>query len=249
MLSSSWLRLLHQQRAIAVIRCGQFEVGQQMAKAVADGGIRLIEITWNSDRPAELICWLRSTLPDHWIGAGTLLTQAQVKEAIAAGAQFLFTPHVAPDLIELAANQNIPLVAGALSPTEIVQAWQAGAASVKVFPVQTMGGVQYIQSLQGPLGEIPLVPTGGVTIENAREFLAAGAIAVGLSGSLFPKRAVSQGDWQAISQRTSKLINETLSPAAITSVAEKRDDLARGSNYATLNFIPGFSNAQLPKEK
>jgi 2-dehydro-3-deoxyphosphogluconate aldolase/(4S)-4-hydroxy-2-oxoglutarate aldolase len=217
MLPSSWLRLLHQQRAIAVIRCSQFEVGQQMAKAVAEGGIRLIEITWNSDRPAELIRWLRSTLPDHWIGAGTLLTQAQVKDAIAAGAQFLFTPHVAPDLIRLATAQGVPMVAGALSPTEIVQAWQAGAASVKVFPVQAMGGVQYIQSLQGPLGEIPLIPTGGVTVENTSEFLTAGAIAVGLSGSLFPKQAVSQGDWQTISQRASNLINGTGSPDATPS--------------------------------
>ncbi|MGA7933006.1 MAG: bifunctional 4-hydroxy-2-oxoglutarate aldolase/2-dehydro-3-deoxy-phosphogluconate aldolase [Kovacikia sp.] len=208
MAPSLWLPLLRQHRVIAVIRCDQFEIGQQMAKAVAEGGIRLIEITWNSDRPAELIYWLRSALPDHWIGAGTLLTLTQVQEAIAAGAQFLFTPHVAPELIQLAANHEVPLVAGALSPTEIVQAWQAGAASVKVFPVHAVGGTEYIKSLQGPLGQIPLVPTGGVTLENAKEFLAAGAIAVGLSGSLFPQQTVNQGDWLIVSQRAKSLVHQ-----------------------------------------
>ncbi|UBF27309.1 bifunctional 4-hydroxy-2-oxoglutarate aldolase/2-dehydro-3-deoxy-phosphogluconate aldolase [Kovacikia minuta CCNUW1] len=203
---STWLTLLHEHWAIAVIRCNQLEQGQQMAQAVARGGIRLIEITWNSDRPSELIHRLRSTLPDCWIGAGTLLTQADVRDAIAAGAQFLFTPHVAPELIYLAASLNVPVVAGALSPTEIVQAWQAGAASVKVFPVQAMGGIEYIKSLQGPLGHIRLIPTGGVTVENAPAFLTVGAIAVGLSGSLFPSQAVIQGDWDLISRQAKSLI-------------------------------------------
>lgn len=181
-----------------------------MAQAVAAGGIRLIEITWNSDRPADLITQLRSDLPDCWIGAGTLLTQEQVKGAIAAGAQFLFTPHVDQGLIELAISQDVPIVPGALSPTEIVQAWQAGASSVKVFPVQAMGGASYIRSLQGPLGQIPLIPTGGVTVENARSFLDAGAIAVGLSGDLFPQSAVSQGNWDLITQRAAMLIEQRL---------------------------------------
>jgi 2-dehydro-3-deoxyphosphogluconate aldolase/(4S)-4-hydroxy-2-oxoglutarate aldolase len=193
---SPWLMHLPQHRVIAVIRCSKFKVGQRMAKAVAEGGIRSIEITWNSDRPADLIGLLRSALPD----------QEQTKDAIAAGAQFLFTPHVAPDLIRLAVNQDVPMVAGALSPTEIVQAWQAGVSSVKVFPVQALGGAAYIKSLQGPLGHIPLIPTGGVTVDNAEQFLSAGAIAVGLSSSLFPQHAITQGEWEIISQQTKNLM-------------------------------------------
>jgi 2-dehydro-3-deoxyphosphogluconate aldolase/(4S)-4-hydroxy-2-oxoglutarate aldolase len=203
---SSWLPFIYRHRAIAVIRCDSVLLGQQMAEAVALGGMRLIEITWNSDRPAELIQQLRVDLPDCWIGAGTLMSQEQVKTAIAAGAQFLFTPHVDSDLIRLAIDQDIPIVPGALSPTEIVQAWQAGASSVKVFPVQALGGIEYIRSLQGPLGQIPLIPTGGVTVDNAKGLLHAGAIGVGLSSSLFPKSTIIQGDWNFITQQAKTLV-------------------------------------------
>ncbi|XGV99901.1 MAG: bifunctional 4-hydroxy-2-oxoglutarate aldolase/2-dehydro-3-deoxy-phosphogluconate aldolase [Leptolyngbya sp. BL-A-14] len=206
MTPQEWRTLLHQYRAIAVIRAPQFEVGYQMAKAAAAGGMRLIEITWNSDRASELIHKLRLQLPDCTIGTGTILNEDQLQAAIAAGAQFLFTPHIAPNLIESAVSQGVPIIPGALSPTEIVSAWQAGASSVKVFPVQSLGGAAYIQSLQGPLGQIPLIPTGGVTVENAQAFLAAGAIAVGLSGNLFPKEAVVTENWDMIARRADTLM-------------------------------------------
>ncbi len=212
---SSWLSLLRQQPVIAVIRSPEMYLGQQMAMAVAQGGMQLIEVTWNSDRPAELISWLRTTLPACQIGAGTLLNQAQVKAAIAAGAQFLFTPHVAPDLIDLAVAQDVPIVAGALSPTEIVQAWQAGATCVKVFPVQAMGGTEYIKSLQGPLGHIPLIPTGGVMVGNAIEFLQAGAIAVGIAGNLFPPGAIEQRQWEKITHQARTLIHSLTALAPV----------------------------------
>ncbi|EAW46460.1 keto-hydroxyglutarate-aldolase/keto-deoxy-phosphogluconate aldolase, partial [Nodularia spumigena CCY9414] len=93
-----------------------------------------------------------------------------------------------------------------MTPTEIVNAWNQGASCVKVFPVQAVGGVNYIKSLQGPLGEIPLIPTGGVTLENAPEFIQAGAIAVGLSGQLFPERLVREGNWQAIASHANQLM-------------------------------------------
>jgi 2-dehydro-3-deoxyphosphogluconate aldolase/(4S)-4-hydroxy-2-oxoglutarate aldolase len=179
-----------------------------MARAAAAGGIRLIEITWNSDQPASLIQQLRTELPHCWIGAGTLLTIAQVETAIAAGSQFLFTPHTAPDLIQVANRHHCPIVPGALSPSEIVTAWQAGASSVKVFPIQSVGGADYIRSLQAPLSGIPLVPTGGVTIANAVEFLQAGAIGVGLSGDLFPKSAIQNGNWEHITQQAAILVKQ-----------------------------------------
>ena len=203
-----WLTLLQQTRAIAVIRTEKIEQGRQMALAVAAGGIQLIEITWNSDRPTELIQQLRLELPNCTIGTGTLLTLNQLKEAVAAEAQFLFTPHVDPVMIQTAVAHSIPIIPGALTPTEIVTAWQAGASCVKVFPVQAVGGASYIKSLQGPLGQIPLIPTGGVTLENAKEFIAAGAIAVGLSGQLFPQQLVELGDWEAIAQIAKNLLQQ-----------------------------------------
>ena len=197
----SWLKLLQQTKAIAVIRTEQRSQGSHLAKAVADGGMQLIEITWDSDASAELIAQLRSELPACTIGTGTLLTLDQLEQAIAAGAQFLFTPHVNPAMIQAAAQRGVPIIPGALSPTEIVTAWLAGASCVKVFPVQAVGGASYIKSLQGPLGHIPLIPTGGVTLENAPEFLLSGAIAVGLSGQLFPQQLVATENWEAIAQR------------------------------------------------
>lgn len=204
--SQDWHALLQQFRVIAVIRAPQFEAGYEMAKAAAAGGMRLLEITWDSDRAAALIHKLRLQLPDCTIGTGTILNEDQLEAAIAAGAQFLFTPHVSLSLIERAISQGVPIIPGALSPTEIVSAWQAGASSVKVFPVQALGGASYIQSLQGPLGQIPLIPTGGVTLENASAFLAAGAVAVGLSENLFPKQAVAAGNWDIMTQQAATLM-------------------------------------------
>jgi 2-dehydro-3-deoxyphosphogluconate aldolase/(4S)-4-hydroxy-2-oxoglutarate aldolase len=202
-----WLTLLQHTKAIAVIRAAKMKQACQMAKAVAAGGMELIEITWNSDRPAQTIEQLRAELPNCIIGTGTLLNLAQMQAAIAAGAQFIFTPHVDSAMIQAAARQGIPIIPGALSPTEIVTAWLWGASCVKVFPVQAVGGASYIKSLQGPLGQIPLIPTGGVTLENAKEFIAAGAIAVGLSGQLFPPNLVESGDWEAIAQLAQTLLH------------------------------------------
>jgi len=205
MSSQSWLTLLQQHRTIAVIRTSRLSLGCQMAQAIASGGMLLIEITWNSDRAPELISQLRRELPHCTIGTGTLLNLEQLQQAIEAGAQFLFTPHVNTTLIEAAVEAGVPIVPGALTPTEIVTAWDSGATCVKVFPIEAVGGANYIKSLQGPLGHIPLIPTGGVTLENAKEFIKAGAIAVGLSGDLFPKPLIAAQDWDAIAQRAKTL--------------------------------------------
>jgi 2-dehydro-3-deoxyphosphogluconate aldolase / (4S)-4-hydroxy-2-oxoglutarate aldolase len=206
---NSWLQLLQQYRAIAIVRSSSTEIAQAMAFAVASGGMRLIEVTWNSDRAADTIAKLRSQLPDCLIGTGTILTVAQLREAISCGIQFCFTPHVDPQLIQEAIAADIPIVAGALSPTEIVTAWQAGASCVKVFPADAIGGVNYIKSLQGPLDRIPLVPTGGITIDNACRYIEAGAIAVGLAGHLFPKSSIAANDWDAIAM-SAKVLQQKL---------------------------------------
>lgn len=199
------LETLQQEQVIAVIRAFPHTLGKQLAEAMRQGGIRLIEITWNSDQPEVLIPQLRDAMPDCVVGTGTILNREQLNRAIALGAQFVFTPHVNVQLIETAQAKDVPIIAGALSPTEIITAWQAGATAVKVFPAQAMGGIDYIKSLQGPLGNIPLIPTGGVTLDNAKAFLDAGATAVGLSSQLFPKALVEAENWQAISERAQQL--------------------------------------------
>ncbi|MGK7881538.1 MAG: bifunctional 4-hydroxy-2-oxoglutarate aldolase/2-dehydro-3-deoxy-phosphogluconate aldolase [Crocosphaera sp.] len=204
--SQSWRKLLRQYRAIAVIRTDNIEQGINMAKAVAAGGMNIIEITRNSHNPGEIIKQLKQDLPHCTIGTGTILTLEELKEAIAAGIQFCFTPHVNQTLIKTAINHDIPIIPGALSPTEIVTAWQAGASCVKVFPVQAIGGIAYIKGLQGPLGSIPLIPTGGVTLDNAAYFIEAGAIAVGLSSQLFPRHALDDQEWDIITQQAQFLM-------------------------------------------
>lgn len=204
-MAQNWLKKLQEEQVIAVIRAFPKSLGKQLAHTMSRGGIRLIEITWNSDKPERLIPELREELPDCLIGTGTILNEEELESAIAQGAQFVFSPHVNSQLIATALAANIPIIPGALSPTEIITAWQSGATAVKVFPAQALGGVNYIKSLQGPLGNIPLIPTGGVTLENAKDFIDAGATAVGLSSQLFPKSLIEAENWEEISQRASQL--------------------------------------------
>lgn len=202
-LDEPWLRLLRQHKAIAVIRHPEMSIALAMAHAVAAGGIKLIEITWNSDRPSELIAKLRVDLPDCIIGAGTILNLQQLQKAISAGAQFIFSPHFERDLLEASVYRyQIPFVPGVFSPTEIVNAWNSGAKTVKVFPIKALGGADYIKCLQAPLNQIYLIPTGGVTIDNAKAMLDAGAIAVGVSGDLFLPELIAAQNWSEITNRT-----------------------------------------------
>lgn len=200
-----WLYLLKQHRILAVIRAPSVSLGLSMAQAVSLGGLRLIEVTWSSSQPAQLVAQLREHLPDCWIGAGTLLSPDALKEAIAAGAQFGFSPHLDPQLIQLAQSHDCPFVPGALTPTEIVTAWQSGASGVKVFPITAVGGASYIRSLQGPLGHIPLIPTGGISTGNAADLLMAGAVAIGLSSTLFPSQVVNNQGWAEITTQVKQM--------------------------------------------
>jgi 2-dehydro-3-deoxyphosphogluconate aldolase / (4S)-4-hydroxy-2-oxoglutarate aldolase len=200
------LPVLRQQRAIAVIRAPSAQLGYEMALAVAAGGMRLIEITADSERPWDVIDRLRTALPDCIIGTGTVLSQTDWQNAVSSGVEFIFSPHVDMQLIAQSQVIGLPMIPGALSPTEIVTAWQAGATAVKVFPVQALGGADYIKALHSLLSQIPLIPTGGVTGANARGLIAAGAIAVGLAGSLFPKEAVERRDWAVVTKLAAQLM-------------------------------------------
>ena len=134
------------------------------------------------------------------IGAGTVLTVAGARAAIGAGARFLVMPHTDPALIEFAAAQGIPAIPGAFTPTEVLAAWRAGACAVKIFPASAVGP-SFVRELRGPLPDVPLVPTGGVTIESAPGFIAAGAVAVGIGSWL-----TGDGDPDGIAARGARLV-------------------------------------------
>lgn len=205
----AWLQLLRENKAIAIIRSPDFDLAYNMALAVAAGGANLIEITWSGERSGELITKLRTELSHHTIGTGTILNLPQLQQAYLAGAQFAFAPHFDPTLLEVSLSRyKIPFIPGVSSPTELVNAWQHGAKVVKVFPIKFLGGAEYIRCLQGPLKQIPLIPTGGITIDNARETIDAGAIAVGISSNLFPQEAILNRDWSSITTRTQMLLHK-----------------------------------------
>jgi 2-dehydro-3-deoxyphosphogluconate aldolase/(4S)-4-hydroxy-2-oxoglutarate aldolase len=159
------------------------------AGVLLESGIGVVEVTMNSADAAGTIRRLAGTYEGRLaVGAGTVLDADQAAAAVEAGAEFLVTPHVDESVAAAARRMKVPLIPGALTPTEILRAWRAGAPIVKLFPAVTVGPA-YLRQLRGPLPEIPLLPTGGVSVENTAEFIAAGAVAVGVGGALLGRRA------------------------------------------------------------
>jgi 2-dehydro-3-deoxyphosphogluconate aldolase/(4S)-4-hydroxy-2-oxoglutarate aldolase len=168
---------------VAVIRAASIDAALGVSHALVRGGVTGIEITFSTPGAAEAIARARRELPDAFVGAGTVLDQASLGAACDAGASFLVSPHTDEALIAAARERGVPFLPGALTPTEIVRAWQLGAACVKVFPGSAVGP-GYLKALQGPLPHIALMPTGGVDEKNLGAWLAAGAVAVGMGGAL-----------------------------------------------------------------
>lgn len=139
------------------------------------------------------------------IGAGTVLDPETARAAILAGAEFIVTPTFNPATIEMCKRYGKPIVTGAMTPTEMLTAWGAGADLIKVFPVNAIGGPDYIKSVLAPLPQLRLVPTGGVNAENAASYLKAGAVAVAVGGNLVDKKTVADGNWAAITAEAQRL--------------------------------------------
>jgi 2-dehydro-3-deoxyphosphogluconate aldolase/(4S)-4-hydroxy-2-oxoglutarate aldolase len=158
-----------------------------IADALASGGVGAFELTLNepeADALRTLEAVARRGTPDGLsIGAGTILSIEAATRAVDAGATFLVMPHLDPELVGWAAERDIPALPGCATPTEVLAGWRAGAAAIKVFPA-SVAGPAFVRELHGPFPQIPVVPTGGVTVENAPSFIAAGAVAVGLGGGL-----------------------------------------------------------------
>lgn len=202
---NNWLSILSTHRLIGVIRSNDLNIGKKKAHALAKGGVRLIEITWNSYQPHSLISSLREELPHCYIGTGTILCHDDLVRSIDAGIQFCFSPHYDSNLLQFAHKFDIPMIPGAFSPTEMMTAFNGGAKVVKVFPISSLGGVNYIKNIRAPLPHIPLIPTGGVTIHNAMDYIKAGSIAVGLSTDLFPEKLMFDDNWDIIVKRIQQI--------------------------------------------
>ena len=162
--------------------------------ALAEGGVRVLEITMTVPGAVQVIAQVVRRYGDRvLVGAGTVLDAKAAGECLAAGARFIVAPIIDDSTIALCRRENVPVLPGALTPTEVVHAWRAGADLVKVFPCSAVGGASYIKALKAPLPQIPLVPTGGVTVATAGAYFAAGASAIGVGSDLCNVSAIREG--------------------------------------------------------
>jgi len=191
---------------IPVIRASSLEEAQSVIEAIVEGGITCIEVTVTVPRAVELIAELAKKGGDLLIGAGSVLEPETARECINAGAKFIVSPATNFDTIEYCSESDIAVMPGALTPTEIVNAWDAGADFVKVFPADSMGGAKYLKSLKAPLPHIKLIPTGGVSQSTAADFIKAGAEAIGVGADLVDVKAVREGKAESISDAARKYL-------------------------------------------
>ena len=192
---------------IGILRGVKRDFFAEIVKSSLINGLPAIEVTLNTEDALEMIEENLPYVPEGaYLGAGTVRKFSEAKAAISAGAMFLVTPNLDEKVIEYAVSKNVPVVAGALTPTEVYTAWQAGAAMVKVFPCDAMGGASYINSLLGPFDHISLAAVGGVTTNNVKEYFKAGAKAVGVSSSLFGKEALAEKNIKKLTKNVKTFI-------------------------------------------
>ena len=190
---------------IPVIRASSKEEALAVIEAVIAGGINTIEVTMTVPGAVQLIEEL-SARDELLLGAGSVLDPETARDCINAGAKFIISPATNFDTIQYCNDIDVPVMPGALTPTEIVNAWDAGADIVKVFPADAMGGAKYLKSLKAPLPHIKLIPTGGVNQDTAADFIKAGAEAIGVGADLCDLKAVREGRSSAITEAAKKYL-------------------------------------------
>lgn len=197
---------------VAVLRAPSGELLADVAEALAAGGVEAIEVTFTVPGAHRVIEHVADRMGDRiLLGAGTVLDSETARVALLAGAEFIVAPTVNLEVIRLCQRYDKVVMPGALTPTEVLTAWESGADIVKVFP-SDLTGPGYLKALHGPLPQVLLMPTGGVNLETAADFLRAGACALGIGGALVEKKAVAAGDMQRIqslAQQYVEIIRET----------------------------------------
>ena len=194
------------------------------AEAVASGGIPIVEITLTTPGAIDLITHLAKFHTNVLVGAGTILDLDTAKRCLDAGAQFLTDPCLDVELVELAVKKDVVVLAGALTPTEIITAWKAGSDFVKVFPCAQVGGEAYIRALKGPFPKIPLVAAGGVNQQTATNFILAGATALGIGSELIPRTAIIKRQAEQVRELSKRFLR--LVKAARERLAASREPVA-----------------------
>ena len=191
---------------VPVIRAESADTAVKIVEALVAGGIRTLEITMTVPGAVELIRALGPTLPPGFLlGAGTVTDPATAREVIDAGAAFVVSPVLRTDVIAACHEHGVPALPGCFSPTEILTAWEAGADIVKVFPATALGP-SYFKDVRGPLPDVKLMPTGGVSIENAGDWIRAGAVAVGVGGALLDAKAIAAGNFSVITANATRIV-------------------------------------------
>ena len=192
---------------VPVVRAASAREARIAADAVCEGGIPIVEITMTVPGAVEVIRELtKGASSDVVVGAGTVINVEAARRCLDAGAQFLVSPGLNVQVVQLAVAGGKLMMAGALTPTEVITAWEAGSDFVKVFPCGQVGGAKYIKALKGPLPQVQLVPTGGVNLSTAAEFIEAGAAALGVGGELVQADALKSGKPEIIVENARKFL-------------------------------------------
>jgi 2-dehydro-3-deoxyphosphogluconate aldolase/(4S)-4-hydroxy-2-oxoglutarate aldolase len=204
------LNIINANPLVVIVRLADLSAATPLAQALLAGGVTVLEFTLTNPAALAAIAEVKTALPVFAegravIGAGTVLDPAAARAAVEAGAQFIVSPHTNLETIATCRQLGVPCMPGALTPTEIVTAWNAGASAVKVFPARAFGPA-YIKDVLAPLPQLKLMPTGGVDLDNIGQFFKNGAFAVGLGSNLVDERLIAAGDWAALTARASSYV-------------------------------------------
>jgi 2-dehydro-3-deoxyphosphogluconate aldolase/(4S)-4-hydroxy-2-oxoglutarate aldolase len=200
-------RRIEEVGIVPVIRAATPELALRAARAVLAGGISIFEITMTvPDAPSVIHALVAELGARALVGAGTVLDAEAARACLDAGAAFVVSPGLDLGTVAAVHARGVPMMPGALTPTEVIAAWKSGAEMVKIFPCGAMGGPQYLRALRGPLPQVKLLPTGGVTLQNAGEYLAAGATALGIGSELVDPVALAEGRDALLTERARALV-------------------------------------------
>ena len=206
---ASYLKLLLDERIIPVVRAKSAEEAMRIVEAVKEGGINTMEITMTVPGAIEVMEKVAKKFGDDvLLGAGTVLDNETARMSILAGAKFIVGPCLNVELIKTCRRYSKVVIPGAMTPTEILRAWEMGADIVKVFPAGNLGGPSYIKAVKAPLPQVLLNPTGGVNLGNAGDFIKAGASVISVGSALVDKKAVEEKKFEVITEKAKKFIEE-----------------------------------------
>jgi 2-dehydro-3-deoxyphosphogluconate aldolase/(4S)-4-hydroxy-2-oxoglutarate aldolase len=200
------LKSLREIGLVPVLRAESEEQALALASAIAAGGVTVLEVTMTVPGAIRVMRRLAEERPDILIGAGTVLDPETARMCILEGAQFVVSPALNTKTIEMCHRYGVAVLPGALTPTEIVTAWEAGADVVKIFPASSLGGAKYLKSVKAPLPQVEMIPTGGVSQATAAEFLEAGAFALGVGADLVNLKAIAEGHPETITESARKYL-------------------------------------------